>query len=766
MKRILIVTAIVLTAIFGQAQNNVNIIPLPESVKVKEGKFIFSKNTVISFNKKDVQVQAALAPLFLKLKQVAGIDLAKNKSHSHGSVIEMSLDKKIHPDEGYQLNVNPYKIQIRAKNATGIFYAVQTVLQLLPDAIEQPGLQKGISWAIPCVDISDAPRFGYRGIMLDVARHFMPVEFIKKLIDLLAMQKMNRLHLHLTDSQGWRFESKKYPKLTQIGAYRKGTPLNTTYDYDSRPADSLYGGYYTQQQLRDLVKYAAARFITIVPEIEMPAHSKSVLASYPRLACLDSTGKPFPYPAEIQDEYCTKDETFKFLDDILTEVMDVFPSKYIHIAGDEASKENWKHCPICQKRMKDEHLKNVEELQSYFIRRIEKFVNSKGRKVIGWDEILQGGLAPNATVMSWTGIEGGIKATQQHHNVVMTPGEYCYFDHYQSDALGEPVAWGGLTTLSKVYSYDPVPAELKKEEQKYILGTQGNLWTEFVPNPAKAEYMLFPRAVALAEVAWAHPTSKNYDDFISRLIHYLARLHAHNVNYSKHLFELKLSVSCSGNEIKAALSGAPKGYNIHYTLDGSAPIEQSPLYKEPFAIKQSAVLTAAVLMNGLVVDQLKKAFVMHKATGKSIILKTPPSKYYNKGGDNACVNGSLGNDENFNDGEWLGWSGQQFNAVIDLGASTKVSSLQTRFFHKPSSWIWAAKKITVETSDDNIHFTTVAQKDIAVPGKEGAASTELKWPEVSARYIRITAEPYGKIPSGYQGAGNDAWLFVDELVVE
>ncbi len=753
--------------LFAPAQPSVSIIPEPASIVMGKGRFLFSSNTFISFDKKDDSLMTALSPLLLRFKQAAGIDLEKGKKTSSSSQIEVTLDSSFSSGEGYQLVVKPNRIRIEAKTAAGIFYAVQSLLQLLPVQIEQNARQKNISWSLHCIKIEDAPRFQYRGIMLDVARHYMPLEFIKKLIDLLAMQKMNRLHLHLTDSQGWRFESKKYPKLMEIGAYRKGTPLNTTYDYNSRPGDSLYGGYYTQEQLKGLVKYAADRFITIVPEIEMPAHSKAALASYPEFACLDSTGKSFAYPEHIQDEYCTKDETFEFLDNILSEVMDVFPSPYIHIAGDEASKVNWRTCPICQKRMRDEGLKNGEELQSYFIRRIEKFVNSKGRNIIGWDEILQGGLAPNATVMSWTGIEGGIKAAQQQHKVIMTPGEYCYFDHYQTDAPGEPAAIGGLTTLAKTYSYDPVPAELTGDEAKYILGAQGNLWTEFIPDPSKAEYMLFPRSVALAEVDWTAPAKKNYADFISRLTRYLKRLDVYTVNYSRHLFDIQLSTSVTHtSELMATLSGVPDPYRIHYTLDGSKPVSSSFLYTAPFPIKQSCTLTAAVLVDQHIIDLEKKALVLHKAVGQHITLQTPPSRYYNKGGDAAWVNGRLGNDDHFNDDDWLGWNGSDFDGTIHFASATRTSTLHTRFFHDPASGVWVPKIITVQVSDNGVDFKTVAEKKMDVPMNSGAAPFNLSWPEMDTKYLRIIASPYGIIPSGSPDAGDDAWLFVDEMMVE
>lgn len=628
--RMMITVFISFLVISSAAQQN-PIIPQPKKVEFTKGSFVFSPCIDWQFDHNNEQLQWALRPLFDRLQHAAGIkreDAIKCKTRTKFTVI---LDKNFDKAEGYILNIHPSAIEIRAQQPAGVFYAIQSLIQLLPVEIESPTLITNTAWKVPALTVEDDPTFGYRGLMLDVARHFMSVDSVKRFIDLIAKQKNNRFHWHLTDSQGWRFQSEKYPRLTEIGAYRKGTPLNTTYDYDSRPDDTLYGGYYTREQMRDVVQYAKERFITVIPEIEMPAHSKSALASYPELACLDSTGKPFPYPQQIQDEYCTKDETFTFLENILAEVMEIFPSEYIHIGGDEAEKSNWKKCPHDIQRMKQEGLKNVDELQSYFIKRIATFVNGKGRKIIGWDEIMQGGLAPGATVMSWTGIENGIIAAKDRHNVIMTPGNYCYFDHYQSDAPSEPIAWGGYTPLPKVYSYYPVPSELDKLQAKYIWGTQGNLWREFIPTASKAEYMVFPRSIALAEVAWSDSSQKNYNDFVRRLIPYFKRLDYSKVNYSKHLFELRLKDSITDDgKVKVKLSGAGNN-NIYYTLDGKEPDLNSAVYEKPVEITKSGKIRAAVIMEGKIVDELYRDFVMHKGVAKKGTLLNPPSPYYNRG---------------------------------------------------------------------------------------------------------------------------------------
>lgn len=764
--------ALVLMFFQLQAQEN-NIIPIPNKTEYKKGMFKFSSCTALLFDKNDAEIEQALAPLVTKFKKAASIDLLSPSQCDSKSQLSVSLDPSISNEEGYQLQVGEKEISISAKKPVGIFYAVETLLQLLPEEIESAAPQPKVNWEVPCVTIEDAPRFAYRGIMLDAARHFMPVDSIKRILDLLAMQKMNRFHWHLTDNQGWRFESKKYPKLVEIGAYRKGSPMkhNVTYNYNSLPNDSLYGGYYTQQQMKEVVQYAADRFITIIPEIEMPAHAESAIASYPELACVDSAGQPFPYPQDIQGEFCTKDETINFLTDILSEVIEIFPSHYIHIGGDEADKENWKTCKHCQKIIKGNGLQNVQELQSYFIKRIEAFVNSKGRSIIGWDEIMEGGIAPNAAVMSWTGIKSGIEAAKQHHEVVMAPLPYSYFDHAQSAAPGEPEAYPGLTMLNNVYDYEPVPAALTPEQAKFIKGAQANLWSEYVPTASHAEYMLFPRAIALAEVTWANPEQKNFSDFTRRLLHYNKRLNFHQVNYSRHMYDIRLSnLEKKRSRMVATISGSENGAPIYYTLDGSIPDKKSAKYKRPLTISKSATLTAAILNEGKVIDMAVKDYIMHKAVGKKISYKIPPD--YNKSGLDGLVNGSLADDvrfndyrnedeERYNDDKWLGWNDKVLEATIDLGKSEKIDSVNMRFYHNVPFGIFIPKSVTLQLSADGVNFEEVAAAEIELPKATGAVPLAFPLTNKSTRFIRVIAEPYGKTP-----AGNNAELFIDEIIVK
>ena len=428
--------------------------------------------------------------------------------------------------EGYTLVSNQNGVTIQAATTAGLFYGVQSLIQL----VSSDGKQ------IPHVDIKDYPRFSYRGLHLDVSRHMFPVEFVKKYIDLMARHKFNRFHWHLTEDQGWRIEIKKYPKLQEIAAYRNETLIGHAGDTPEKFDGVKYGGYYTQEEIKEVVQYAADRFVTIIPEIELPGHSLAELSAYPELGC---TGGPYTAATKwgvFDDVFCAgKEETFNFLQDVLDEVIQLFPGEYIHIGGDECPKTQWEKCPHCQKRLKAEGLNDEHELQSYFIQRIEKYVNSKGRKIIGWDEILEGGLAPNATVMSWRGEEGGIAAAQQQHDVIMTPGNWCYLDHYQDSSKTEPLAIGGLTPVSEVYSYEPVPPQLSAEEAKFILGAQGNVWTEYMKTSEHVEYMVYPRACALAEVVWSPKESRDYTDFLQRMQPHFIRLQDWNVNFATHI---------------------------------------------------------------------------------------------------------------------------------------------------------------------------------------------------------------------------------------
>lgn len=497
-----------------------NIIPYPVSVTIHTG--IYHLKSPVTMYVPDSLQQ--LGDVFTDYVKQIGYKV-KTARGKHADV-SFSLNPALSlPDEGYLLNINRSGVILEAGTRAGLFYGMQTLLQLI--AVRGKNL--------PRLSITDYPRFSYRGLHLDVGRHMFPPEFIKRYIDLMARFKFNRFHWHLTEDQGWRIEIKKYPRLQEVAAWRDETIVGhagKSNKYDGQ----RYGGYYTQEEIRDIVHYAAQRHITIIPEIEMPGHSRAALAAYPNLGC---TGGPYAVATAwgvFEDVYCAgKEETFTFLQDVLDEVIGLFPGTYVHIGGDECPKKRWKECRLCQQRIKNEKLKDEHHLQSWFIQRIEKYLNSKGRKIIGWDEILEGGLAPNATVMSWRGEEGGIAAAKQQHTVIMTPGNWCYLDHYQASPETEPLAIGGLTTVEEVYSYEPLPASLTETEQQYILGAQGNVWTEYMKTPEHVEYMVYPRALALAEVVWTPKEKRNYEDFLRRLKQLQPWLDALQVNYARHV---------------------------------------------------------------------------------------------------------------------------------------------------------------------------------------------------------------------------------------
>lgn len=569
------------------------IIPRPEKIQVSSGVFRLSSRTRVVLDSEEEGARELAEELASDLGRATGFPVALEVQARPGvphEALVLRTDKRLSHlgPEGYLLAVSKNGMSIEALTPAGLFYGLQTFAQLLPPSWETGRLTSGLAWEIPCVRIEDRPRFRWRGVHLDVGRHFFPVESIKRYIDLMAKYKMNTFHWHLTEDQGWRIEIKKYPRLTEVGAWRKETMDN----------NQPHGGFYTQEEIRDVVSYARRRFVTIVPEIEMPGHCQAALAAYPELSC---SGGPFRVGTEwgiIYDVYCAGNEkTFEFLEAVLSEVIELFPGEFIHIGGDEVPKLRWQNCVKCQARIKEEGLADETELQSYFIHRIEKFLNARGRRLIGWDEILEGGLAPNAAVMSWRGTAGGVEAARSGHDVVMTPTSHCYFDYYQG-RYDEPRAIGGFLPIEKVYAYEPIPPELKPEEAGHILGAQANLWTEYMPVFDQVEYMLLPRLLALSEVVWTAKDLRRFDDFSGRLVRHYDRLAAMGVN-----FRLPPPEGLGGRRINftpfVLEVGLPyPGAEVRYTLDGAEPSQASPLYRQPLEISQSAILKARTFLAG------------------------------------------------------------------------------------------------------------------------------------------------------------------------
>lgn len=730
------------------------IIPRPASLIPQDGQFSLIEKTHIRVHHEAKSFQSVADYLSEILKQVEYSSPTKDNKTGREHPILFEFDPDIQDEEAYELSVSPDRVLITASHPHGAFYAVQTLRQLL-------NMGK-----IPAVEIKDSPRFPYRGMHLDVARHFFDIEAVKRYIDQMAYHKLNRFHWHLTEDQGWRIEIKKYPKLTETGAFRNGTLIGHYNDQPHRFDGKRYGGFYTQEEIREVVTYAAARFITIVPEIEMPGHAQAAIAAYPELGCTGQQLEVWQLWGVSQNVFCPTEETFAFLEDVLKEVIDLFPGKYIHIGGDECPKKQWKESAFCQELMKQEGLADEHELQSYFIKRIEGFVNSKGRQLIGWDEILEGGLAPNAAVMSWRGTQGGIEAAEAGHDVVMTPTSHCYLDYYQSDHPEEPLAIGGLIPLEKVYSYEPIPDQLAAEAHKHILGAQVNLWTEYIPTVNHLDYMVFPRLCAMAEVVWSPAEIRDFDDFVRRLAPHIERLQAMGFNSANHLYEIKSGIQADKGKVNVTLNIHAKDGEIHYTLDGSEPGPASPLYTNPLEIDSSSIIRAQAFRENEAQGRVwEQAIQFHLATGKAIRLTHPPHDKYAGGGSASLLNGVPGSDERYGDMEWLGFSGQDFEAVIDLEAPTALHEISFRFFNGEGQWIYLPKAVQVWVSADGESYQKAANTE-SIEGTGKVVEVGLSLEGKVGRYLKVFAKNHGLIAEGKQGAGYEAWLFVDEIRVD
>ena len=645
-----------------------SVIPVPLKMEQGTGSFLLSEKTKLYTN-----LQGGEAELWENYLKALPVQLKEARMKDRKQMLFLLITPKttqLPSPESYTLSVTPQRIEIRATSGAGLFYGMQTLLQLMQPASTG-------SYSVPSVEIEDTPRFAYRGLMLDVSRHFSTKEFIKKQIDALAYYKINRLHLHLTDAAGWRLEIKKYPLLTDFAAWRTDPTWKKWWNggrkylrYDEPGAS---GGYYTQDDIREILAYARQHYITVIPEIEMPSHSEEVLAAYPQLSC---SGEPYK-----NSDFCVgNEETFTFLENVLTEVMELFPSEYIHVGGDEAGKSAWKTCPKCQKRMKDEHLANVDELQSYLIHRIEKFLNNHGRRLLGWDEILQGGIAPNATVMSWRGEEGGIAAVTSGHHAIMTPGAYCYLDSYQDAPYSQPEAIGGYLPLKKVYTYDPVPASLTAEQAKLVYGVQGNLWVEYIPTPEHVEYMIYPRILALAEVAWSAPERKSWSDFHTRAL-------------------------------SAVTDLQKKGY---HPFDLSKEIGSRPESLQP---------------------------VSHLALGKKVIYNSPYSPHYPAQGNTALTDGIRG-DWTYGDGSWQGFiSDNRLDVTIDMEKETPIHSVTAAFMQVVGAEVFLPETVIISISDDGINFTELQKQHFEVSKETPIRFTDISWQgEAKGRYVRYQAQ--------------------------
>lgn len=746
---------------------NYEVVPMPLEINTtQQASFLLKSGVTVYYPAGNEKMQRNAEFLASYVKAQTGIELQVQAGEGGKGGIVLQLGLANDNPEAYQLKVDASQVVISSPSEAGVFYGIQTLRKAVDVA-------EGSNVELPAVEIKDQPRFGYRGMMLDVGRHFFSMDEIKTYIDMMALHNINRFHWHLSEDQGWRIEIKKYPKLTEIGSMRKETVIgHNSGKYDGKP----YGGFYTQEQAKEIVAYAAERYITVIPEIDLPGHMQAALAAYPELGC---TGGPYEVWTQwgVSDNVlCAgNDQTIQFIKDVLAEIVEIFPSEYIHVGGDECPKVKWSTCPKCQARIKALGLKSdnkhtkEERLQSYVIHEAEEFLNSKGRKMIGWDETLEGGLAPNATVMSWRGEAGGIEAAKQHHDVVMTPNTYLYFDYYQSkDTETEPMAIGGYLPIERVYSYEPMPKSLSPEEQKYIVGVQANLWTEYIPDFKQVQYMVLPRMAALSESQWCAPEKKNYEAFLQRVSR-LVNIYAKNGwNYATHIFDVMLDLKPNTetgtlDAVARTIDNAP----IYYTLDGSEPTTASEKYTDVIKIDKPCTLRTVAIRPSGSSKITKDEISFSKSSMKPITMLQPINKQYEFSGATVLVDGMTGN-MNYKTGRWIAFYTNDLEAVIDLKEATEISSMTLHTCVEKGDWIFDTHGITVSVSDDNQTFKEVASE--AYPAmKESDPNQiythELKFDPVKTRYVKVKALSEQKIPSWHGGKGNPGFLFVDEIIL-
>lgn len=744
------------------------IIPKPLDVNCKgDASFLLKDGVAVIYPENNRKMQDNAEFLVDYVERQTGVKLTSHAGMPVDGAICLTLDLSDDNAEAYKLIVNDKRVCISGASEAGVFYGIQTLRKSLPVA-------QDINVNLSAVEIYDKPRFAYRGAMLDVARHFYTVDEVKTFIDMLALHNINRFHWHLTDDQGWRIEIKKYPKLMSVASERKETVVGRWYSgiYDGK----TYGGYYTQDELRDVIDYAAKRHITIIPEVDLPGHMQAALTAYPELGC---TGGPYEVRTiwgVSQDVLCVgNDFTLQFVKDVLSEVADIFPSEYIHIGGDECPKVRWEKCPKCQERIKSLGLKSdakhtkEQRLQSYMIQEAAKYLKEKGKRIIGWTEILEGGLVPDATLMSWIGESGGIEAAHQHHDVIMTPNTYLYFDYYQSKKVeDEPLAIGGYLPIEKTYNYEPMPKELTKEEQQYIKGVQANLWTEYIPVFSQVQYMVLPRLGAAAEVQWTDPSKKDYKDFLRRVPHLVAVYDCYGWNYATHVYDVNVDMKADTvNHVLNVQLSTMADDPIYYTLDGQDPTEKSLKYTKPFTIDQSVVLKTMAVhpdrTSKISVDTIR----FNKATLKPVVLLQPNESRFSPDGPVVLVDGRNGN-HSFDTGAWLAVAGNDLEAVINMQAETILSSASVHVYVRKDAWLFDARGFSVSVSSDNKNYKEVASqeyKQMQESDSDGIIEHELSFDPCKATYVKIKVISEKSMPDWHWDAGKGPFLLVDEIIL-
>ena len=755
---------------------SIDVVPHPNEVLAKEGTFNAAGADIHYGADLDDRSKAAINQ-FANQLFLTSASAGKVEEGTADKGFVFILDNSL-AHEAYTIDIAEKKVTVKASGLNGFNYAIQTIKQLLPVEIYADAPAADKDWTIPAMEIKDQPRFSYRGLHLDVSRHFFTMDEVKKYLDIMEVHKLNTLHWHLTDDQGWRLEIKKYPRLTEVGSIRNKTIVGHL--FESKTYDNTEYGrgcYYTQEDVKEILEYAAAKGITVIPEIDLPGHMLAALAAYPEYGCTGGPYEVWGMWGIADDVLCVgREETMKFLEDILAEVCELFPAEYVHIGGDECPKVRWETCPHCQAKIAELGLKDDDKyqaehyLQGYVTTRMEKFLAEKGKKLIGWDEILEGELAPNATVMSWRGVAGGLQAVRMGHDAIMTPNTFFYLDYYQSlDKENEPLAIGGYLPVEKCYSYEPTTASMTNEEKAHILGVQANLWTEYIPTADQLFYMLLPRLAALAEVQWCQPEVKNWDRFLESADDFCAIYDIMGYTYGTHLFDAAGTASINKEKgcVEVVLD-AQGDTPVRYTLDGSTPGPDSPLYTEPIEIRETCVLKAVSDKAGMGNRIWEKHFNAHKAMGRPVEALTATHPNYTYNSPDLLTDGIVGTGP-YNSGDFAGWYNVPFEAVIEMnGCEYSEVTVSTVVFKY--DWVFGPKSITIYTSEDGQTFTEVAAEKIVdvdnMDDGNGCMDYTLTFDATTAKYLKIVAESYTELPEWHPGAGHPGFLFVDEVIVK
>ena len=777
MKKLMILTAVAAALISCSTTKvkTINVVPYPNEVTVKTGSFDICGADFHYDTKLDEATQNVIKSFACQLSLVTG-QLSNATAGLSGKgvkfVYEPSMGK-----EAYSLNISKNSVKVKASTLSGVNYAIQTLKQMLPAEVFGKQVAADADWTLQCAKIIDEPRFGYRGMHMDVSRHFFTVEEVKRYLDIMEVHKLNTLHWHLTDDQGWRLEIKKYPRLTEVGSIRNKTIIGHL--FESKKFDNTRYGegcWYSQEEVKDILAYAASKGITVIPEIDLPGHMLAALAAYPELGCTGGPYEVWGMWGIADDVLCAgKEETMLFLEDVLAEVCELFPAEYIHIGGDECPKVRWETCPLCQAKIKELGLQDTEEfqaehyLQSYVMTRMTNFLSSKGKKIIGWDEILEGEVAEDAIVMSWRGVSGGLQAVRMGNEAIMTPNTFYYLDYYQSlDKNNEPLAIGGYLPVEKCYSYEPFTAGMTEEEKGRVLGVQANLWTEYIATADHLHYMLLPRMAALSEVQWCRPENKSWERFYDSADEFCSIYDVMGYKYGTHIFDTRGEILVDREKGGVYVSLDAQGETpIRYTLDGSEPTSESALYSEPIKITESCTLKAKSDRKGMDNRVFERQFTAHKAMGRPVTTLTETHPNYTFNCPDLLTDGLVGEGP-YNSGDFAGWYNQPFEVIVDMdGESYESMTLSVIVFRY--DYLFGPESISVMTSEDGENYTEVAYAAYKVEGRvddgNGCHDYTLSFPATTARYLKVKAEVIKALPEWHSGAGRPGFLFVDEIIV-